>query len=1320
MLADTVGGILGRLKDGVLEVPLPKDSPDEQVDSPEITIKFALTVELRGNVDADELQATDAVNKATEMVNALATPQIVGLAGSVINTGINIATELQTFENTWSVLLKRMALFNKIVAGIAEIHPYTSLAWSVISAANQVLVNQQGRDDRVVRLAGMMSDVFAFVEDAEPLKVVEAHREHIKLLIQQVTECGYFITEYAKQDNFWTRTAKYTFSDVDSKVTDYENKLRDLKAAFLDGITLQSGVTVFRMMNVVQTITKSMDLSDMPYAHGARYVEEKGCLPGTREAIIHDICNVLNNPGEDAPRVCLLTGVAGSGKSAVAHSIARLYDGQQRLGSSYCFLRSDVTRRNPSNFFSTIALDLSDHDSQYKAELCQVVENNRSLRTSISLSEQVRRLIVEPSKHLDTIGPLIVVVDALDESGDQANRRGLLRAFTEQVAENNFPKNLRFLITARPEKDILDELASSPQIVHKQLGDVAEEVVDEDIRKFIRHSLHRYTELESAWPNQVWCRLLVRHSQHLFQWASTARRFIEGDGAIGLSMRERLEILIQRKNVGLHPLDDLYRTILGQLFTLDNVQDKFRDVMALVLALKEPLSLTSLAALFNGDPNIRDIIKPLGSLLDGTYDETKPIRPLHTSFRDFLLDDVRSSAFHVNILPRHSLSLGHASLGCMRKMLKFNICDLEDSRLRNNAVPYLADRVSNVIPPYLTYSCQYWMDHVQHTESTPELLDEITSFFKTFFPFWLEALSLLSLFHPTSYTLSALTACTILRQWAKDCEIATLATEASQFIQLFAPIISESAPHLYLSAMPQTPSSSPLCQLWVNHLQNHLSVTSGHLASWPVEMHTLQGHTNHVTSIAYSPDGAHIVSGSRDKTIRVWNPITGQCVATLPEVNTISVTSVAYSPDGNYIVAGSESIRIWDANTGQHVAGPFQGHRHLITAVAYSPGGSCVVSGSMDKMIRIWDADTGLCVAGPLEGHTDVVRSLAFSPEGSQFVSGSEDNTLRVWNVNTGECMAGPFGHYTTVYSVAYSPDGCYVASGSRDETIRVWDPSTGVCVAGPFQGHTGWIYSVAYSPDGNHIASASADTTIRIWDAKTGQCVAGPYQGHTLSVTSVVYSPDGSCLVSGSWDKTIKIWNLNTSYHVEHTSQGHTDMVTSVAYSPDGNNIVSGSYDGTLKTWNANTGQHVQTPFQNSIVLVSSVIFSPSGRHIIFSLGSTIGIWDTITEQGMRGTAGPVTSVAYSSDGRYIVSGSEDCSIKVWESQALDSVREICYQENGWIELSDGACLCWIPSWARSSFSLPLHTLVLSSNETYKLDFGNFLHGESWASCWK
>ncbi|KAF8549383.1 hypothetical protein OG21DRAFT_1500452 [Imleria badia] len=1168
-LTDTIGGVLGKLNDDVFEDTFRKDASDGS-DHLGYTIKFALAVELHqqthANVDADERQAQDAVTRATEAVDPLSsTTTVVG----------------QVFETTWNVLMQRMELFNKSAAGIAQIHPYISLAWSVVSAANQVLVNQKNRDEQIVRLAGTMSDVFAFVDDAEPLKHIKKHIKIIELLIQQVTECGYFIAEYAKRKNFWLRTAKYMISDINTIITGYEEKFRELKTAFLDGLAVQEGVTVFRMMNVVEEAgnkAEMMALDDMPYARGAKFQREKGCLLGTRETFLRETCDILNNPEEDAPRVCLLTGVAGSGKSAVAHSIARLFDKQQRLGSSYCFARSDVANRNPENLF-TIARNLSDHDPQYKFALWQIVKDDRALRTSSSPMEQVEKFIIEPSQHLHAIGPLVIVIDALDESGDESRRRQLLCAISEKISRNALPTNLRFLITSRPETDILKELPPGSQIVYKQMGDIPHHVVDNDMQKFIWDSLQQYTELESFWPNQGWCQLLVHHSQRLFQWASTACNFIRGDGATGLALRERFEILLEADyGEDIQPLDNLYQlyqTILNQRFTSRFAQQRFREVMAIVLALHEPLSITSLCTLFVGHLSVREIIKPLGSLLDGVVDEEKPIRPLHTSFHDFLLNEARSSVFHVHIQPRDHLSLGQALLACMHNMLRFNICDLKDSRICNTTIPDLQSQINTVIPPYLGYSCQYWMHHLQHVSYTPELLAEVTLFFNNVFPYWLEAISLLSLSSPLSSILSALEGCTILNKWAKGQEVATLASEAFQFIQVFAPVLRESTPHLYLSAMPQTPTSSPLCELWVDHLQKHVSFSSGHPASWPAEIHTLQGHKDAVTSVACSPDGTQIVSGSWDFTIRVWNVTTGQCVAGPFKGHTDIVTSVVFSPDGTHIVSASEdkTIRVWNATTGQCV-GPLQGHTDWVTSVAYSPDGNHIVSGSWDETIMVWNATIGQCVAGPFLGHIYVVTSVAYSPDGNYIVSGSWDKTIRVWNATTGQCVAGPFlGHLSGVTSVAYSPDGIHIVSGSRDETIRVWNATTGQCVAKPFQGHTHFINSVAYSPNGTHIVSGSYDKTIRVWNATTGQSVACSFKGHTKTVTSVAYSPNGH-IVSGSDDNTIRVWNATTGQCVPGSFKGHILDVMSIAYSPDGNHIVSDSCDKTTRVWNATTGQ--------------------------------------------------------------------------------------------------------------------------------------------------
>ena len=236
--------------------------------------------------------------------------------------------------------------------------------------------------------------------------------------------------------------------------------------------------------------------------------------------------------------------------------------------------------------------------------------------------------------------------------------------------------------------------------------------------------------------------------------------------------------------------------------------------------------------------------------------------------------------------------------------------------------------------------------------------------------------------------------------------------------------------------------------------------------------------------------------------------------------------------------------------------------------------------------------------------------------------------------------------------------------SGSRDYTIRVWNPTTGQCVVGPLQGHTSVVNSVVYSPDGSHIVSGSWDKTIRVWDPITAQCIAGPFLGHTGGVISVAYSPDGSHIVSGSDDKTIRVWNPTTGQCIAGPFQGHTNPIKSVAYSSDGSQIVSGSSDKTIRVWNAPSGQCIAGTFQ-----------------------------------GHR---------------------ANDLSMKVLTLPGLASFGEMYQQEDGWIELSNGACFCWIPSWARTAFYLPVHSLVISRHQTYKLDFGNFLYGESWISCWK
>ena len=176
----------------------------------------------------------------------------------------------------------------------------------------------------------------------------------------------------------------------------------------------------------------------------------------------------------------------------------------------------------------------------------------------------------------------------------------------------------------------------------------------------------------------------------------------------------------------------------------------------------------------------------------------------------------------------------------------------------------------------------------------------------------------------------------------------------------------------------------------------------------------LVGHRGPVTSVAYSPDGRKIISGSNDRTIRVWDAEYGVAVVQILERDVISVNSVAYSPDGRHIISGSYdgTIRTWDAETGAAIGNPLEGHTSSVQSVAYSPDGRHIISGSKDGTIRVWDAETEVAVGKPLDRHLDPVMRVAPSSEEQRVASGSGDNTTHV-------CDAFP---YVTVQSSPCNP----------------------------------------------------------------------------------------------------------------------------------------------------------------------------------------------------------------------------------------------------------------------------------------------------------
>jgi dipeptidyl aminopeptidase/acylaminoacyl peptidase len=289
--------------------------------------------------------------------------------------------------------------------------------------------------------------------------------------------------------------------------------------------------------------------------------------------------------------------------------------------------------------------------------------------------------------------------------------------------------------------------------------------------------------------------------------------------------------------------------------------------------------------------------------------------------------------------------------------------------------------------------------------------------------------------------------------------------------------------------------------------------------------------------------------------------------------NPNGVESVAFSPDGRSALSGSsdKTLKLWDVATGKEIR-TFAGHTAAVNSVAFSPDGRSALSGSNDRSFKLWDIATGKeirsFVAPPgkflwwrISDHGNV-NTVAFSPDGRSALSGSYSfNTLKLWDVATGNEIRTFTGHSNDVHSVAFSPDGRSALSASDDKTLKLWDVATGKRIRS-FAGHGDGVRSVAFSPDGRSALSGSLDRTLKLWDVATGKEIR-TFTWFSGQVFSAALSPDGRSALSGGWK--LQLWDVATGKEIRTLPVYN---VHSVAFSPDGRTALSGGSDGTLTFW--------------------------------------------------------------------------------------------------------------------------------------------------------
>ncbi|KAF7985609.1 hypothetical protein HWV62_3921 [Athelia sp. TMB] len=1149
--------------------------------------------------------------------------------------------------NSLGTVLEKVKLIAKVTANaaevLAEIHPYAKAAWAVLSFAQKAYERQVATDAAVVDLAKQMEDLYVFVGDIESLpgKIKQLGRIIVRVL-ERTTDCVDFFQRYT-EPGFLARLAGQALSDHNKTISALSMSMKQLRDDLQSGLQLHTAVVTSKLVQFDNL--KCLEPAKMNAAH------RPVCLPGTRADTQKDIIEWFATPSEK--NVLWLHGAAGLGKSAVATTIAEYFRERHRRGAFLFFDRNTPIESDPSRVISTLAYQLAEHNEAIGATISAAIGEDRQ-PLSAPLASQFTSLLSQPLSKIsaEISGPIIIILDALDECGNARSRQTLLNLFSSPEFAK-LPGQFRFLITSRPEPDIEDALASCDHVHAVDLSMAS----PADLRLYIESELEiiyrmrrEKAKLDSGWPGETVMERLVVLAAGLFIWAATAMKHLRG---YWHPVRWLSELAQDHEAFTLH---ELYKTALSSVWD-SGMTDVGKQILGLIIVSQVTLTDETIAHLLGftdcGD-TCRMFLQRLGCVIQ--WSEGQAARMLHKSFPEYLTDRVACGAepWFIDI-KEHQLALTVGCLRIMNSQLRFNICNLESSHIPNADIPNLVVRVEAAVPRDLSYACLFLGHHLRLTPSgESNILSSILEFFESKFLFWLEVLSLMGEVQAASQTIIA------VKNWVPSTatRLQALANDALKFVRVFAPAMIHSTPHIYISCIPLSPPSSVIKQQYMPCLENALVISGNTNYGWAALQLVYTGHTRKVTSAAFSPDGRHIASGSGDGSVHIWDAETALLVVGPIRGHIGSVNSVSFSPDGYKVASGSvdRTICIWDGETGALAAGPFFGHTSHVLSVAFSSDGHKVASGSMDCSVRIWDAEAGVLTTEPLEGHRDYICSVAFSSDGLKIASGSYDRTIRIWNVEIGTLIAGPFtGHTSVVRSVVFSPDGWHVASGSDDRTVCIWGVEGGNLMAGPFEGHTDCVDSVAYSPDGSRVASGSDDQTVRIWDLQSGT-VTTTFEGHTEYINSVAFSSDGQRIVSASADRTVRIWDAEAGPLVTDTSKpfkGHTQSIRSIAFSPDGRQIVSGSEDWTACIWDAETGGLAVGPLEGHTEIVHSVAYSPDGRQVASGSGDRTGrIWNV--EDGshiaLRGHTDHVNSVAFSSDGQKVVSGSYDKTVRIWD----------------------------------------------------------------------
>ncbi|KAF9791870.1 hypothetical protein BJ322DRAFT_1148662 [Thelephora terrestris] len=658
------------------------------------------------------------------------------------------------------------------------------------------------------------------------------------------------------------------------------------------------------------------------YRHGNR----KGCLKGTREAILDGI-ELWANDSDQSP-VYWLNGLAGTGKTTIAQTISERMFASGQLGASFFCSRDFEDRSNLEFIFPTLAIQLARKYPQFRSIFVPMVQQDPGIAHE-SLYNQMDKLIVGPLKKSSI--STVIVVDALDECKDEEPASAILSVLGRFVSE--IPK-AKFFLTGRPEPRIrtgfrLPLLAEVTDVffLHK----VEPRLINSDIQQFLRHSFVEIANGQcglDGWPTEEDVDHLCKQAGGLFVYAVATIRFI---GHRNIGPRRQLERLLQSpestKYQGkskINPkttLDSLYISILEGGFCDDDPEydSSIRSVLGAIVLAANPLSPSSIATLlgFHSSDVSHQLTSVHSLILQGDNDH--PVQPFHKSFPDFITDPTRctNQRFYV-FPPHHHHELVKGCLELMNQTLEKNMCQLPNA-ITNSEVGDLKDRIKKYITPALEYACRSWYKHLiinEHTVYPATINSAIEHFLRNKFLFWLEVLSVLGAAREAVDALRA------VKKWFEASPTLDIVNDCFQFVTTFFGVISTSAPHIYHSAVPLSPRTSIMWKLYEPYANPLVRLVYGIPTSWDLDATTFK-HASYICATAWSPCSRFIAVAIKSSGgIQILDAVTlEQLLTTSPLSQPLSFGHLLFSPSGHLLTYCMQKERksyivSWDLQTG--------------------------------------------------------------------------------------------------------------------------------------------------------------------------------------------------------------------------------------------------------------------------------------------------------------------------------------------------------------------------------------------------------------------